>query len=165
VGVEVVNGEDRKTWNWKSVVCFNVLSQNPADYTDENQETLKLTSLLAENASGGLKIRSGRIRINKGSSPYGSHARTPFTGPLCSLSVSPSHESAVLLIKLQITPRLRPLTSSGCRRNTDKYVWVSPGLRTHTKHELWPPLLPISYTGGYLIAPLCGDVFSGCYVQ
>ena len=52
------------------------------------------------------------------------------------------------------------------KRNPVKYVWVSPELHTHIKHELRFLLLPhTSYITHCQSAPLCRDIFCGCCVQ
>ena len=48
-----------------------------------------------------------------GSSPFGPEARRPLKGPLCRLDWCRSHGSSLLLIKFQMAPRCRLLTSSG----------------------------------------------------
>jgi hypothetical protein len=73
--------------------------------------------------------------------------------PFVPSNLMPNAGSPVPLIKLQIVPRLRLLTSSGC-------VWVKPKFRSHRNHEL--PHTP--YVRDCRPAQFHRDGFSVCFV-
>jgi hypothetical protein len=92
-----------------------------------------------------------------------------FDRPFVPHNLCQSHGCPVPLINFHNAPRFRLLTSSGSKKNESKYstwVWVSPRLHTHAKHELrFPPLLHTSYIRDGRPAPLCKYIFSGCYAN
>ena len=60
-------------------------------------------------------------RIESGFEPFRSRCTKAFlTGPLCPINCCPSHGSPVPVIKVQIDPRLRLLTSSGSNKKEPK---------------------------------------------
>ena len=57
-----------------------------------------------------------------GSSPFCPDAPMPLDGPLVPHKLMPSHGRPVPLLKFQMAPRFRLLTSSGFKKKEPKYI-------------------------------------------